>query len=115
MKLPQPAVLGLRKSFGFGDRLGLATPGHLAAANQHDFAPIFAQQSIREMARTERTPEEVMRAAQSALTTASYRGPWGADADHLKTLEDVERTADAGFCFFTIDPSEFVNNYADEM
>jgi len=34
MILPQPAVLGLRKSFGFGDRLGLATPGHLAAARQ---------------------------------------------------------------------------------
>jgi hypothetical protein len=31
MILPQPALLGLRKSFGFGDRLGLATPGHLAA------------------------------------------------------------------------------------
>ena len=55
---PQP--LGLRTSFGFGDRLGVATPGHLAAARKYDFAPIFAQQSIREMERTARTPQEVM-------------------------------------------------------
>lgn len=50
---PQP--LGLRKSFGFGDRLGLATPGHLDAARNFDFAPVFAQQLIREMDRTGRT------------------------------------------------------------
>ena len=115
MILPQPALLGLRKSFGFGDRLGLATPGHLAAAHKSDFAPIFAQQSIREMARTQRTPEEVMRSAQSALAQAGYTSPWGADADHLKTAEDVRRTAAAGFCFFTIDPSEVVNNHADAL
>ena len=111
-----PQVLGLRKSFGFGDRLGLATPGHLAAARQFpDFTPIFAQQSIREMTRTQRTPAEVMSAAQSALDLAGYELPWGADADHLKTPEDVERVAAAGFCFFTIDPSAGVNNQADQM
>ena len=113
--MTQPTPLGLKKSFGFGDRLGLATPGHLAAANQSDYAPIFAQQSIREMARTQRTPEEVMRAAQVTLEKAGYSKPWGADADHLKTAEDVRATAAAGFCFFTIDPSEFVNNHADAM
>src|SRR5258708_30655396 len=115
MILPQPALLGLRKSFGFGDRLGLATPGHLAAARKSDFAPVFAQQSIREMARTQRTPEEVMRSAQSALAQSGYTSPWGADAAHLKTAEDVRRTAAAGFCFFTIHPSEVVNNHAEAL
>ena len=110
-----PVPLGLTPSFGYGDRLGLATPGHLAANQGSGFAPIFAQQSIREMARTERTPEEVMEAARSALTDAGYTQPWGADADHLKTRDDVQRTAAAGFCFFTIDPSEFVENRADSM
>jgi hypothetical protein len=113
--LPQATVLGLTKSFGFGDRLGLATPGHLAAVRKTDFAPIFAQQSVREMTRTQRTPEEVMRAAQTALAQKGYQGVWGADADHLKTPQDVRRTAAAGFCFFTIDPSEFVSNQADAL
>jgi len=104
-----PVPLGLTKSFGFGDRLGLATPGHLAAVRKFDFAPIFAQQSIREMERTQRTPQQVMKAATTALARCGYNGAaWGADADHLKLPEHVERTAAAGFCFFTIDPSAHV-------
>jgi len=39
--------LGLTPSFGFGDRLGLATPGHIASVKGTKFAPIFAQQSVR--------------------------------------------------------------------
>jgi hypothetical protein len=111
-----PQILGLKKSFGFGDRLGLATPGHYAAVRQFpDFAPIFAQQSIREMTRTRRSPVDVMTAAQNALDKIGYQGLWGADADHLKTPEDVERVAAAGFCFFTIDPSAGVDNQADHL
>lgn len=113
--LTKPKVLGLKKSFGFGDRLGLATPGHVAAAKKSDFAPIFAQQSIREMTRTDRTPQEVMEAAQSALANLNYSEPWGADADHLKLPEDVRRTAATGYTFYTIDPSEHVSNQADRM
>jgi tagaturonate epimerase len=105
---PTPRPLGLRRSFGFGDRLGLATPGHYAAARKFDFAPIFAQQSIREMERTQRTAQEVIQAAARALADLGYTGLWGADADHLKLPEHVDRTAAAGFCFFTIDPSEHV-------
>ena len=52
--------LGLSPSFGFGDRLGLATSGHIAAVKGTKFAPIFAQQSIRENARTGRTPQQMM-------------------------------------------------------
>src|SRR5262245_46491405 len=115
MPLPSPSALGLRKTFGFGDRLGLATPGHLAAVKKTDFAPIFAQQSVREMERTQRTPQEVLAAAQQALANAGYTQPWGADADHHKTPQDVEKSAAAGFTFFTIDPSAFVNNEADRM
>ena len=70
----EPVPLGLKRSFGFGDRLGLATPGHLASARKSDFAPIFAQQSIREMQRTNRTPEEVMNAAKSALAAEGFDG-----------------------------------------
>ena len=110
-----PSILGLKKSFGYGDRLGLAGPGHIVADLKYDFAGIFAQQSIREMDRTRRTPEEVMSAARQALETAGYSKPWGADADHLKTREDVQKTAAAGFTFFTIDPSSHVNNNADNM
>ncbi|WP_437223831.1 tagaturonate epimerase family protein [Planctomicrobium sp. SH661] len=113
---PQPSALGLAPSFGFGDRLGLATPGHLAALQQAGgpILGIFAQQSIREMARTQRTAPQVMQAAVDALAAAGFTGVWGADADHLKTEEDIKYTADAGFVFYTIDPSGSVDQRADD-
>ncbi len=112
---PTPTVIGLRKSFGFGDRLGLATPGHVAACRKTDFIPIFAQQSIREMVRTKRSPEDVMADAQRAVMRTAYKADWGADADHLKTEDDVKATVAAGFTFFTFDPSDHVVNEADTM
>jgi tagaturonate epimerase len=110
-----PVPLGLKKSFGFGDRLGLATAGHLAACKKSGFAPIFAQQSIREMDRTDRSAKEVMQAAVDALRKAAYQESWGADADHLKTRQDINKTTLAGFTLFTIDPSEYVNDATDKM
>lgn len=104
-----PTPLGLAKSFGFGDRLGVATAGHLAAARKYDFLPIFAQQSIRELTRTQRTATEVIQAATNSLEANSYEGKWGADADHLKTVEDIKMMAEAGFTFFTLDPSSHLN------
>ena len=56
-----------------------------------------------------------MNAARDALTEAGLDGAWGADGDHLKTKADIDITASTGFCFFTIDPSEFVENRADMM
>jgi hypothetical protein len=111
----RPVPLGLRPSFGFGDRLGLATPGHVEAIRRagQGIAPIFPQQSIREMTRTRRTPETVMSDAVTALAAADWRGDFGADADHLKTPADVDATVAAGFTFFTIDPSAAVDPRTD--
>ncbi len=111
-----PEVLGLAPSFGFGDRIGLATPGHVEAMLRagQGIDPIFPQQSIREMARTARTPEQVMRDAMDGAAAAGWTGRIGADADHLKTNEDIECTAAVGFTFFTIDPSGHVDQHADD-
>src|SRR5258706_9547234 len=99
-------TLGMAPSFGFGDRIGLATPGHVAAmkAAGQGIAPIFPQQSIREMTRTSRTPQQVMDDALNGAKAAGWTGPIGADADHLKTPADVDATTAVGFTFFTIDP-----------
>jgi hypothetical protein len=105
--------LSLTPSFGFGDRLGLATPGHIAAVRGTKFAPIFAQQSVRENARTGRTPQQVMDDAKRAVEAAQWDAPWGADADHLKTVDDIPPFIEAGYTFFTVDPGEHVDNSAD--
>lgn len=108
-------TLGLQPSFGFGDRIGLATPGHVAAMLEagQGIEPIFPQQSIREMTRTQRTPEGVMADALAGMKAAGWTGATGADADHLKVSPDVDVTAAAGFTFYTIDPSDHVDEHAD--
>ena len=102
-------------SAGFGDRMGVATPGHVRAlrAVGAPIAPIFAQQSIREMTRTGRTPQVVMDDATWGTFEAGWTGGVGADADHLKTPADIDACAAAGFSFFTIDPGAHVNDRAD--
>jgi tagaturonate epimerase len=113
--MSRPVALGLAPSFGFGDRTGLATPGHVAAMlrSGSGIEPIFPQQSIREMTRTQRTPRQVMDDALNGMRAAGWTGITGADADHLKKREDVDATAAVGFTFFTIDPSEHVDPHAD--
>jgi tagaturonate epimerase len=105
--------IGLRKSVGCGDRLGLATPGHVRAVRQSAMVPIFAQQSIRENARTRRTPQQVMDDAMWGVLQEGWREGFGADADHLKTLADIDVCAAAGYTFYTIDPGEYVDNHAN--
>lgn len=109
-------TLGLTPSFGFGDRIGLATPGHIESMNRAggSIGPIFAQQSIREMTRTGRTPSDVVDAAAIGMERGNWTARSGADADHLKTPADVDITAAVGFTFYTIDPSDFVDGNADD-
>ncbi|MBN2388439.1 MAG: hypothetical protein JXB85_15590 [Anaerolineales bacterium] len=105
--------LGLSPSFGFGDRLGLATPGHIKAVKGTRFAPVFSQQSVRENTRTGRTPQQVLDDARRAVEACGWDAPWGADADHLKTVEDLPPFVAAGYTFFTVDPGALVDNAAD--
>jgi hypothetical protein len=105
--------LGLSPSFGFGDRLGLAKPGHIAAVRSTKYAPIFAQQSVRENDRTRHIPRQVMDNAKRAIDAMKWNAPWGADADHLKTVDDLPPFVEAGYSFFTVDPGEHMDNATD--
>jgi hypothetical protein len=115
-----PVPLGLTTSYGFGDRLGLATEGHVQslravseAGKALTVAPIFAQQSVRENTRTGRTPQQVMDDALWGVFETGWRDPWGADADHIKILEHLPPFVAAGYTFYTIDPSDHVDNDAN--
>jgi len=110
-----PSFCGLRASFGTGDRLGIATPAHLQAfAGKHIF-PILAQQSVREMSRTERNWQKVLDDAIWGCFEAGYEGPFGADADHVKEIKELKEAADCGFTMFTIDPSDFISKDTEEL
>ncbi len=108
-----PQCMGLAPSFGLGDRLGIATPGHIRAVAGSGLRPFLAQQSIREMSRTGRSPEQVLDDAMWGVMEEGFRDGFGADADHLKTREDIDACAAAGFTLFTIDPGAQVDDAAD--
>jgi tagaturonate epimerase len=112
----RPSLVGLHTSGGFGDRLGRATPGHIRALRSAggNIAPVFAQQSMREMARTGRTPAGVLDDATWGVFHEGWTGGFGTDADHLKTTDDVDVCLAAGFTGFTIDPGEHVWSGADQ-
>ena len=111
----QPRPLGLATSAGLGDRLGLATPGHVRAVRTvgGKVAPVFTQQSIREMTRTGRTPQQVMDDAAWGIFAEGWQEAHGADADHLKNPADLDACLKVGYTFFTIDPGAHVENRAE--
>ena len=108
----KPQLLGTQKSAGCGDRLALATPGHIRAIRKSSLAPIFAQQSVRENERTGRSPQQVLDDAMWGVFQEGWRKGYGADADHLKTTADLDAFASAGYTFFTIDPGDHVDDGA---
>jgi len=110
-----PSFCGLRASFGTGDRLGIATPAHLQAFKGKHIFPILAQQSVREMSRTERNWQMVLDDAIWGCFEAGYEGPFGADADHVKEVKELKEAADCGFTMFTIDPSDFIRNDIERL
>jgi tagaturonate epimerase len=111
----RPRPLGMKTSAGMGDRIGLATPGHVRAARATGgkVIPVFTQQSIREMARTNRNPQLVMDDVTWGIFSEGWQSPHGADADHLKTPADIDACLKFGYTFFTIDPGAQVDNRAE--
>jgi tagaturonate epimerase len=69
---------------------------------------VLAQQSVRELDRTGRSAREVLDAATWGAFAEGWLDGYGADADHLKTPEDVDRFAALGYTMYTIDPSDHV-------
>jgi hypothetical protein len=108
-------VLRERRSFGVGDRLGIATPGHIRVFREYDTYPIFSQQSIRELNLTNRTYEDVMDSASFAVFRDGYKDGFGADGDHLKKEEEIEYALGLGFTMITLDCSDHIRNNVTSM
>lgn len=108
-------LIGKNNSYGLGDRLGNAGVAHMKSIRKTSFRPVLAQQSIRELQRTNRTAQEVMDAATWTVFQVGFRDGFGADGDHLKTEPDIDLMVDAGYTMFTIDPSDYVVNNVMEL
>ncbi len=106
---PRP-VLSSDRTVGVGDRLGIATPGHLRVFERFDAVPVLAQQSIRELTLTGRTFGDVLDCATQAVFREDFQRGYGADGDHLKTDAEVEYALGEGYTMLTLDCSEHIRN-----
>ena len=97
-------------TLGLGDRLGIASPGHIEAIRNRGVIPVLAQQSIRELDLTGRTFDDVLDAAAFAVFQQGYKDGFVADGDHLKREEDIKMSLDLGYTMITLDCSEKIDN-----
>jgi len=102
-------------SMGLGDRLGIASPGHLRCLKGTQIRPVLAQQSIRELTLTERTYKDVLDAASWAVLQEGFHEGFGADGDHLKKPEEVKMALDLGYSMITLDCSEKIDNTVNAL
>lgn len=101
-----------RITIGTGDRLGVATPGHIRAVRTFRVRPVLAQQSVRENTQTGRSFEEVVSDAAWAVFQENYQDGYGADGDHLKSLQEIKEALRARVSMITLDLSEKLNPLA---
>jgi len=96
-------------TFGAGDRLGVAGPGHLRSMSGCKVCPVLAQQSVRELELTGRDYRQVLDASTWAVFQEGYEQPWGADGDHLKSEDWVRKALQIGFTRITADVSDYIS------
>ncbi|MGI6180481.1 MAG: tagaturonate epimerase family protein [Agathobaculum sp.] len=111
---PKP-VLSRERTFGMGDRLGIATLGHIRAAKKFDIYPVFAQQSMRELTLMCKTYDDVIDRVTFQVLQAGFTKGYGADGDHLKTLEEVNGAIASGCTMITLDCSEHIRGEGAAM
>jgi tagaturonate epimerase len=98
-----------RTTIGMGDRIGLATTGHIRAVRKYAAAPVFAQQSMRELAFTGRTFADVVADAAFLVFQEGFDTGYGADGDHLKTIPDINRALARSMPMTTLDLTEVMH------
>lgn len=109
-----PRAFGTRIStMGLGDRLGLASPGHIKTIRNHNIKPILAQQSIRELTLSNRTMIEMIDDACFAAFQEGYKDGFGADGDHIKEEKDIKYALDLGISMLTLDCSDQIKKGID--
>lgn len=97
-------------TMGLGDRLGIASPGHIETLRHRKVKPILAQQSIRELTLTNRSMNDILDAAAFAVFQEGYKEGYGADGDHIKVDKDIEYALSLGISFLTLDCSDHIQN-----
>jgi hypothetical protein len=93
-----------------GDRLGIATPGHIRILRQFEVYPVLAQQSPRELELAGRSYKEIIDPVTWAVFQEGFTEPWGADGDHLKSVQWVREARSLGCSMITADLTDHIQS-----
>jgi hypothetical protein len=104
-----------RVTFGVGDRLGIATPGHIRVLRIYEVSPVLAQQSPRELELAGRNYADIVDPATWAVLQEGYGEPWGADGDHLKTTQWVYEALSQGCTMITADLTDHIHTAFEKL
>ena len=96
-------VLSLRKTIGLGDRTSLAADAFFRVFKGKDAVPVPVQHSGRDETLTGFSFEEMLDAATFAAYREGYMEPWGADASHIQSFEQIETALAAGYTMISVD------------
>ena len=110
--------LGLEPTFGFGDPIGSATPGHVEAMRRAGVGRcrgVFARQTPAALATDGRTPDDVMDAAMEGLVGEGFGDIWGAEAAGLTSADGIQAAVEAGFRLFALDASASIDTEVDGL
>jgi hypothetical protein len=102
-------------TIGMGDRVGLASSGHIRAASAFRVSPVLAQQSMRELAFTGRSYADVVSDAAFMVFQEGFESGYGADGDHLKNIPDIDRALARGMPMITLDLTEVMRPEAADF
>jgi hypothetical protein len=109
-----PRAFGTKiATVGLGDRLGLASPGHIETIRNTKAKPVLAQQSIRELTLTNRSMDDMLDAAAFAVFQEGYTEGYGADGDHIKEEADIKKALSLGISMLTLDCSDQIPKNID--
>lgn len=95
-----------RTTVGMGDRLGIASAGHIRAARKYAVSPVLAQQSVRELEFTDRSFADVVADASFLVFQEGFESGYGADGDHLKTIDAIDTALAQHMPMITLDLTE---------
>ncbi len=106
------ALHDTKTSIGFGDRLGNGTLAHINAIHNYDIHPVLAQQSLRELKLTGRTYHDLIDRTVFNVFESGYTGGYGADANDLKSIDEVKVALSAGITMISLNIAPKINDRA---
>ena len=109
-----PVKINKRVSFGVGDRTGLVTASQLRSVSNFDVFPILAQQTPIELRSLKRTYRSSLLDCIMGVLQTGYQGDFGADANNISNLEDLQEAIDADYSMYTINIVPFLQKFTLE-